>query len=299
MVKQADLDKITEDVTNMFTKFEEKITETWIEKIAQKITQNITAALDLKFEDRFNALNERIDTIDDTVASHAATIIKHSSKIDELTAENGTLINTIAELCIRVDKLESTHHSVPSSEEIEALSERVEERTNRQLRQTLIFKGIPEKDEKTWADTKCVLAQTIASSVGTTENNAYQVLNRVHRGRPNPQKGNQRDIYANIHNWEHCEKLVEDFRKLNISGHSNIRCEFKYGPRTTWRRNEALTRRKELKAAGTIMSGYVAYPARLMIKRPGAKKGDKYVQLEDFSKVKYAPVSTKSADAVE
>ena len=174
-----------------------------------------------------------------------------------------------------------------SSVELEELSERLEERTNRQLRQTLIFKGIHElENEKTWADTKAHLATNISQCVGVTQTFALQMLNRVHRGRPNPRNARQRVIYANLYSWEICGKLVHDFRRLNIEGKSQIRVEYKYGPRTSYRRNQALLKRKELKEMGDIISGYVAYPARLYVKRPGRSRTDPYEEYQDFSKVK-------------
>ena len=298
MVKSAELDKITEAVTErVLEEFEEKLTESWVDRVAQKITENITKALELKFEENLRDLGERLNDLDKTIADHVNTITLQSSKIESLKDENGHLGDLISSLTTRIDQLENVSHVIPSKKEIEEPNERVEERTNRQLRQTLIIKGVPEApEEKTWADTKHILARTIADSVHTTEQNAYHnVLNRVHRGRPNPRKP-VRDIYANLYQWEHCEQLVEDFRKLNVSGQSNIRIEYKNGPRTTWRRNKALIKRKALKLSGEIISGYVAYPARLMVKRPGATRGDKYIQYEDFSKIEYGPEPFVSAE---
>ena len=48
-------------------------------------------------------------------------------------------------------------------------------------------------------------------------------------------------------------------------------------------------KRKSLKTSGEIISGYIAYPARLMVKRPGASRNDNYILYEDFSKIEYAP----------
>ena len=298
MVKSADLDKITETVAErVIEQFAEKLTESWIDRIAQKVTESITAALELKFEDKLRDLNdkineigERINTSDNNVVDNTNIIQTQNEKIESLREENVELGEIITTLATRVQQLENTQHKVPSQKEIDELSERVEECTNRQLRQTLIIKGVPEtREEQTWADTKRVLASTIATNVHTSEDNVYHhVLNRVHRGRPNPRK-TVRDIYANVYQWEHCERLVEDFRKLNISGQTNIQVEYKYGPRTTWRRNQALMKRKHLKTSGEIMSGYVAYPARLYVKRPGATREDKYVMIQDFSKLEYNP----------
>ena len=52
---------------------------------------------------------------------------------------------------------------------------------------------------------------------------------------------------------------------------------------TTRRRNMALAERKRLKEAGELVSGYVAFPAKLMVK----KHGDKEYKLHtDFSRSK-------------
>ena len=44
------------------------------------------------------------------------------------------------------------------------LENRIEERTNRQLRKTLIIKGIPEKNNESWKDTTNLLAKTISKA---------------------------------------------------------------------------------------------------------------------------------------
>ena len=240
MVKTAELEKITETVSEkVLEQFADKLTESWIDRIAEKVTESITRELELKFEnkirdldERINELGEKINELDNTAVDRANTIHLQSNKIESLQKENEKLGDIISSLSTRVEQLESIHHELSTKKEINDINEWVEERTNRQLRQTLIIKGVPEApEEQTWDDTKRVLAQTIASNVNTTEHNVFHhVLNRVHRGRANPRKS-IRDIYANLYQWEHCEKLVEDFRLLNISGKTNIKLEFKYGPR--------------------------------------------------------------------
>ena len=205
----------------------------------------------------------------------------------------------LEDLAARVGNLEAapgcdhqpTEGSPNLAKEIDEVKERLEERTNRQLRQTLVIKGVRELPNKgpkgeTWEETKQLLASTIAKNVKTSYDNAYKMLNRVHRSRPtaNPNKRGQRDIFANLFSWDHCDKLVEDFRLLNVRGHSNIHVEFKYGPLTTNRRIQAMGKRKLLKTAGEIISGYVAYPARLMVKAAGSSN---YHMIEDFSRVPY------------
>ena len=59
-----------------------------------------------------------------------------------------------------------------------------------------------------------------------------------------------------------------------------------YGPLTSARRNLAFQKRKQLKEEGLITSGFVAFPARLMVNTPGEfnRFGKKlYKMNEDFS----------------
>ena len=63
--------------------------------------------------------------------------------------------------------------------------------------------------------------------------------------------------------WEDCERLTKQARSADV----NFYDDYKYGPKTTLRRNEALKKRKELKADGVIDRGFVAFPARLMGKK--------------------------------
>ena len=67
-------------------------------------------------------------------------------------------------------------------------------------------------------------------------------------------------------------------------GKDGVYVEPQFGPITTWRRNQALKLRKEMKAKKEILKGYVDYPAKLMVLYPGAIK---YVEKVDFSKVAY------------
>ena len=164
------------------------------------------------------------------------------------------------------------------------LEEEIEERTNRSLRSTLVFKNVPQKGKETWAATTNLAAQAIktASSRRISFDAAHSMLERCHRGKP-PRKarGNSSPtpIYALIDDWRNAEWIREEFRKKPKD--FEVYCDQKYGTRTTWRRNKALLKRKELKRNGDISNGYVQYPAVLMVRK---KVGDDYYEYEDFSK---------------
>ena len=246
-------------------------------------------------------INDTLSRLESKINEHSSVLALHEEELSSIKRENSNLQQIVDELAARLHTLENSpscdyaqHQDTNTSlsEELNNVKERLEERTNRQLRQTLVFKGIKEAPKETWESTKQLLATTISNNVGTSYNNAYQLLNRVQRSGPtdNPQKRGQRDIYANLHNWDHCERLVRDFRHLNIRGQTNVRVDYKYGPLTTNRRTQAMEKRKELKAEGKILSGYVKYPAQLMAKIPG---NSAYVVIEDFSSAPYKDYSRR------
>ena len=73
---------------------------------------------------------------------------------------------------------------------------------------------------------------------------------------------------------------------MNIKKQSSVRADFMYGPKTTIRRNAALLKRKQLKEEGVITCGYIQFPAKLLVKRAGARREDPYEPMEDFSNMK-------------
>ena len=188
------------------------------------------------------------------------------------------------------DNVSSNQHS---------LEERIEDRTNRQLRKTLVFRGIPEQPStatdgaetathktESWQETKDLLADQISEICALPKPDAAAMLERAHRSAPNPRyKGTApRPIYVALFDWNQSQLCIEKFRQHNITNkNSKIMCEQKYGPITTQRRNQAMMMRKELKDSGEIVAGYVAFPARLMAKT-SHREGSKYTMVRDFSR---------------
>ena len=75
---------------------------------------------------------------------------------------------------------------------------------------------------------------------------------------------------------------MKGFLKHGFSKKDNIFIEQRYGPDTTWRRNQAKLLRKHLISRKEIVSGYVNFPAKLMVKK--TKEG-KYSLHTDFSHI--------------
>ena len=80
-------------------------------------------------------------------------------------------------------------------------------------------------------------------------------------------------------------KVIDNFRNQNIAKKTTVTADYKYGPLTSKRRSLAMLERKKLKDNNEIVSGYVAFPARLMVKTSN-REGSKYKLHKDFSKEK-------------
>jgi len=135
-----------------------------------------------------------------------------------------------------------------------ALEEKVEERTNRQLRKTLVIRGMEEKaadqPPETWEETRVAVAKVIAKTCPSIdENRAYDIVERAHRSNKNSNyKGNApRPIFAAITYWPDTVTITDDFRKKNIEDRNfKLSIDYKYGPMTTKRRSLAFQERRKL-----------------------------------------------------
>ena len=161
-------------------------------------------------------------------------------------------------------------------------TEMVEDQTNRNLRKNIIIRGIPEgKEEKSWEETREVVANALGKACNIHPNTIGDMFERVHRGSKREDDGNNqpRTIFGLLYDWNNIDYLMKELRKHGKG--SKIYIDQQFGPITTYRRKLALDKRKSLKDAKTITSGWIKYPAKLMV-RYGEDK--KYVMCEDFSK---------------
>ena len=111
-------------------------------------------------------------------------------------------------------------------------------------------------------------------------NQVGDMFERIHRGAGKGDDKNPRAVFALLYNWNNVEVLMWGLRKHGKD--SKIYIDQQYGPITTYRRKLALNARKDLKEEKSITSGFVKFPAKLMVKN-GTKA--KYVMNQDFSKV--------------
>ena len=247
------------------------------EQLCEKI-DGVDAKL-TDFEERIAKLEEKSHTNENSIGELDANVtinnIRTAQKFDEL-------LKRIEDLEEKLKALDD----VPK--DIKQLSEDIESRTNRQLRETLVFKNIPETpgvDKESYKDTKDLLATTISETCdGITKEFALSQIKRAHResghrrdNKEHPRTG-KKIIYAAFHSWDLCQTIIEQFREKCIADQDfEISADQKYGPKTNRRRQLAFKLRKQLKQDGAITSGFVDFPAKLMVNYPGEVIGRKKV----------------------
>ena len=262
---------------------------------------NTKADLDILLKNQLKEIqasyNETIEKLQATIDRTALLAENATKRVQELENELDKTKTEVSVLKGENKRLKEKVNNVSSNQH--SLEERIEDRTNRQLRKTLVFRGIPEQPStatdgaetathktESWQETKDLLADQISEICALPKPDAAAMLERAHRSAPNPRyKGTApRPIYVALFDWNQSQLCIEKFRQHNITNkNSKILCEQKYGPITTQRRNQAMMMRKELKDSGEIVAGYVAFPARLMAKT-SHREGSKYTMVRDFSR---------------
>ena len=174
--------------------------------------------------------------------------VRLSKQIDESKLESDAIIERLSS---RIAVLEGKIHSLESlPAKVTDLTERVEERTNRQLRETLVFRNFPESSpDETYAQIKQLLAEQISEHCGIPFDDVNNQIKRAHREskskiRENDYRKGKRHIFAAFHSWELCQSILEKFRLKCIQNSDfKLAADQKYGPLTTKRRYLALQKR--------------------------------------------------------
>lgn len=276
------------------------LTEEKLRTILSDALKDQKNAIIKEFKNELKTLSDKVDKVKKTADDALALAKQNEANIATINASIKTLTDNHNTLAGEHKTLQAT--STAKDEVIRNLEHKLEDSTNRHLRKTLVIKGVKELDNETWEMTESVLAKTISKATDgeTDESDAARMIERAHRSRPNRQKKGHRDIFVKMYDWKDCEYLKQMFAKKNIKDKSfKTYCEQKYGPLTTARRNEALKARKTLKAEGEIARGFIAFPAKLMVKLPGDSRESKYRLHKDFSDMEIALASQSSDDQME
>ena len=229
------------------------------------------------FDGKFRLLDTKISELE-SISINASKIAKEAlSKVNdyersiEFNDEKTSILKSHTE---SIDEKFSKW-----SEQFKILSSRLEDQTNRFSRKTIIIRGVKEAEtEKSWDDTKQLVAEVLRKKCHY-DIDPEEHIERAHRGKKIIGKPT-RDIHACFFDWNDANNVLKGFQKYGYKEKDNIFIEQRYGPDTTWRRNKAKLLRKRLISTKKIVSGYVAFPAKLMVKNT---KDGKYFVHTDFS----------------
>jgi hypothetical protein len=242
--------------------------------------------------EKIDGLSTRLNTIESGLSELSEAHDELSQEVDSLKTDTTDQLKVLTDKIDILERKVKTLEGLP--EKVNSLTELTEERTNRQLRETLVFKNVPEiNDDETYAETKEVLAKLISEHCNLQYDDVFLEIKRAHReskrrNLDNHYRKGKRLIFVAMHSWDLCQTIIETFRSKNIRNPEfQIMADQKYGPLTTRRRSLAFQKRKELKANGEISGGYVNFPAKLMVNVGGQvdNLGKKIYKLHtDFSK---------------
>ena len=288
---------IVSEISSLLTeKLSEELSESLSGALSKQLLASLTKSLAADIENAifkaFHGINSKIENLESTIQVNSNELCSIKSKLNELENVVIKQQDEIEQLrCTNANLTEQIPASVSENitERLAEVEELVEERTNRQMRETLVFRGLEEQPRETWSDTKHSLSEIISETCGVTYEDAALSINRCHRSASRMTKDGRkiksRPIYANFYEWEITENIISCFRESNILyPHFNIKADYKYGPLTTKRRNEALKVRWQLKSDKKISKGFIQYPAKLLVMYIGETD---YKVHHDFSKMRF------------
>ena len=269
--KSNENESTEEDIRDMLKNIEKKINES-------------EASLKCFVDGKLTNLANRISELESIVFSSKSLVETLNSKTNNLEESVKFLDNRVENIHTSVKSFETKLQDVTETnsiltKKIKVLEARLEDQINRSCRKTLIVKNVPEEVNETWEKTKKLVAN-ILNKVCKTNIKPEENIERAHRGKKNPILKKPRDIHISLFDWNDADDIISGFKKYGLSNPQRIFVEQRYGPDTTWRRNQAMILRKQLKEERKISSGYVAYPAKLLVKKFG---DDKYSLHKDFS----------------
>lgn len=173
------------------------------------------------------------DAIKHELSSMKNEIIRLQSELETVSGVANNAMKLAEQVKKDLTKLQEENSHLKTqlkndTNEHNKMLEVVEDNKNRQLRKTLVFKGIPEQDQsenvhgsgssrgENWDNTATVLAKSMSEALGTSIEEASKMVERCHRAAPNPNyRGNMpRPIFAAFLDWRDSERTKVAFRKI-------------------------------------------------------------------------------------
>ena len=273
------------DIEYMFSKLGDLIaaSEERMKKHFSDVISNELQPLRDQLQTNTNNINQL------TIQTQAikVNIDNNSSEITDVKAELDAVRAEQKATKEKLDTMEANYTTLSTNYDVLAMRSvitegRLEDQTNRGLRKTLVIRNIPEKQNESWDDTREIVMDALKTVTKVSDEFLEDSIERVHRGNSTGKDGKKqgkRDIFALFYDWNHAQDILDGFHKHGRG--TGVYIDQMYGPNTTFRRNIALKKRRDLLKTKDIEQGFVDFPAKLLVKR---KKTDaRYFLFEDFS----------------
>ena len=240
------------------------------EKTLDKKLADLTKTLQKHFDDTYGARIKQIATNVEQITANVDRLDNFEQRIAELERKSILKDEKIAELERNSTQKDNDIRALRL--ENETLKSDLDDQVNRGMRNNLIIKGIPEEDKEDDEATRKIVCEALATL--TTEYAADDIedlLDRTHRGgkrqrnNQGPEPARPRNIYMNFISSFH----VDHFMKAVRTEKPYFKLERQFSKPVTDRRNLAMLERRKLLTNKQIKSGYLEYPARLMVKSDG------------------------------
>ena len=228
--------------------------------------------------------NERFDRLEEKINLMMQTVLETEKRSKDNEIELRAAISRISKLENAIEEIKNKDQQ--KNESIEELKDKtshlhdqLSEQTDRSLRTTLVFRGIKQDNtEKTWDDTKHMLADTLSNITRLDPNAIFSNIERAHRGKADHRNDNKRPlpIFVKFLSWTFSDHLRHLVIQHNIKTQNGIIfVDQMYSKPVMDRRKLALKFRYELledekkDKENVNMSYYLTYPANLMGKLKG------------------------------
>ena len=239
------------------------------------------SSINERIVEKHDETNKRIDEKHENLVRLLANCEKKADEAITTANDNKT---EILKLKSQIEVI--TTSITEKTNRINLLEDTLNDQIDRNLRSTLIIRGLPKKaDENTWDDTANVFADYMAQKLNWNNNSRnmlFQDIERIHRGKENENSANHRSkipaIYVKFHSWKTAQNILKEIIKANKSKMISISAQQMYSKSTQAKMDEANKVRLELKnnEEQRTWATYVKYPGILMVKKSGERKYSPY-----------------------
>ena len=205
----------------------------------------------------------RVDEVLAEVRDLKSTMVAINAKVEKVEEKASENAEHIRELQHGFDELKMENESLRG--ELQSVRSDLDGQIDRSLRDHISFFGVKKgENEKSWEDITKVVCAWLASHTGKEAGYYDQNIERCHRGPFNPDRSGPRPIFAKFR-WRAAEDIRVALKNKQTDG---VNIKDKYSRNTQVRINQALMYRRELRNEHPEYKLFVAYPARLMQKKP-------------------------------